>query len=116
MAAYEMKPVGDDDVLDLLRPRGGPGRTSLGRQLVERFVEQGQNAALISFPDRKARDAASLSIKNHLKTTGNEALWVRAVRGTNDLLVVDVPKSSAEVQAQHRAWLATPRGRPRGSR
>lgn len=66
-----MKPIDDDVVLDLLRPRGGgSGRASLGRTIIEEFEAQGRPAALISFADRKARDAASLSIKNHLRSTG----------------------------------------------
>lgn len=116
MPHHDLKPIDDDEVLDLLRPRGGGGgRSSLGRQIVEEFAAAGQPAAIISFPDRRARDAASISIKNHLKATGNQALWVRAVRGTSNLLLVDVPRSSPEVQEQHKAWLATPRGRPRRS-
>ncbi len=109
-----LQPIDDEQVLELLRPRGGgPGRVSLGRRIIDEFLASGQGAALLSYPDRKRRDAASISIKNHLTAIGDETVWVRAVRGTTNLLLVNVPRSSAEVQAQYAAWRAVPRGRPR---
>ncbi|MBK9178663.1 MAG: hypothetical protein IPM45_03635 [Acidimicrobiales bacterium] len=110
---FTLEPIDDEQVLELLRPRGGgPGRVSLGRRIVDEFLASGQGAALLTYPDRKSRDAAGISIKNHLKAIGDESVWVRAVRGTTNLLLVNVPRSSTEVQAQHAAWKAVPRGRP----